>query len=87
MAELQRGDVATDHPYFKYVEYAVEQNVVQGYPDSTYRPIVPVNRGQMAIYIARAVCGGEDYVPTGPAIATFQARSMKSSTELFDQAK
>jgi uncharacterized repeat protein (TIGR01451 family) len=47
-------DVATDHPYYRYIEYIVGAGVVQGYADGTYRPSEPVNRGQMAIYVARA---------------------------------
>jgi uncharacterized repeat protein (TIGR01451 family) len=47
-------DVATDHPYYRYIEYIVGAGVVQGYADGTYRPAEPVNRGQMAIYVARA---------------------------------
>ena len=37
-------------------------------------PITPtwgVNRGQMAAFLARAMCGGDDFVPTGPATASF----------------
>jgi peptidoglycan hydrolase-like amidase len=28
--------------------------IAQGYPDGTYRPTVPLNRGQMAVFLARA---------------------------------
>ena len=38
----------------KYVEYAVDQGVVTGYGDGTYHPNLPVDRGQMAVYVARA---------------------------------
>jgi uncharacterized repeat protein (TIGR01451 family) len=48
------GDVATDHPYYKYIEYIADRGVAGGYADGTYRPTVTVNRGQMAIYVARA---------------------------------
>ncbi len=39
--------------------------------DSTYRPGAQLNHGQMAIFIARALCGGEEFVPSGPATSTF----------------
>jgi DNA-binding beta-propeller fold protein YncE len=45
--------------------------IVGGYPDATYQPSDPLTRDQMAVYISRAVAGGDDKVPTGPATATF----------------
>ena len=39
----------------KYIEYCYSQNVVKGYEDGRYHPSDPVNRGQMAVYIARAI--------------------------------
>lgn len=47
-------DVACDHWARKYVQYAVAEGVVQGYPEGEYRPDETVDRGQMAVYIARA---------------------------------
>jgi len=64
------SDVPTDYWAFKYVEYCVQQDVVGGYPDGLYHPTDPVDRGQMAVFIARAMAGGEANVPdpgcTGP---------------------
>ena len=65
------GDVPTSYWAFKYVEYAVDNGVVGGYGDGTYRPTLTVTRDQMAVFIARAVTGGDEYVPTGPSTATF----------------
>jgi PKD repeat protein len=45
--------------------------VVKGYDDGTYQPGVPVTRDQMAVYISRALLGGDSYVPSGPATASF----------------
>jgi hypothetical protein len=56
-------DVPTDHWAFKYVEYCVGQGVVAGYPDGTYRPEAELDRAQMAAFMARAMCGGEEGVP------------------------
>jgi hypothetical protein len=64
-------DVPTDHWAFKYVEYCYGHGVVQGYDATTYAPDLVVNRAQMAVYIARAVAGGDSGVPDGPATATF----------------
>ena len=65
------SDVLTDHWAFKYVEYAVDNGVVEGYLDGSYRPTETVTRDQMAVFIARAVVGGDAYVPTGPETAFF----------------
>ena len=75
-------DVGTDDWAYRYVEYAVANNVVQGYrypdPDAPgeivylYEPTWVVTRDQMAVYIARAMVApsGEaalaDYVPAAP---------------------
>jgi hypothetical protein len=66
-------DVPADHWAYKYIEYAVEQNVVKGYPEGDYRPDEIVNRGQMAAYVARALVApaGDDGVPAGPQQPTF----------------
>jgi len=65
------SDVLTDHWAFKYVEYAVDNGVVAGYEDGTYRPDDIVTRDQMAVFVARAMVGGDAYVPTGPETAFF----------------
>ncbi len=47
-------DLPADHWAYRHVEYAVAQGVVAGYPEGDYRPALQVDRGQMAVYIARA---------------------------------
>ncbi len=74
------SDVPTDYWAFKYVEYAVAENVVKGYSDGTYKPTDQVDRGQMSVFIARAIAtptAGADLVnytppvtPTFPDVAT-----------------
>ena len=56
---------------YKYIEYAVANGVVGGYPDGTYRSAVPVDRGQMAVFVARALAGSDSAVPDPPATPTF----------------
>lgn len=56
---------------WQHVEAAVANGVVQGYPDGTYQPGLIVTRDQMAVYIARALAGGDSAVPPGPAEPTF----------------
>lgn len=65
------NDVPTDYWAFKYVEYCVANGIVQGYDPVTYLPENIVNRAQMAVFIARAIAGGDGSVPAGPGTATF----------------
>jgi hypothetical protein len=66
------GDVDTDHWAFDCIEYAAENGIVQGHQDGSYRPSLTVDRGQMAVYVARSICDptGEEglagYVPADP---------------------
>jgi hypothetical protein len=67
-------DLPTDYWAYKYVEFAVAQGVVWGYPvgdQRLYRPTNAVDRGQMAVFIARAHAGGDENVPVGPPSPTF----------------
>ncbi len=57
------SDVPTDYWAYKHIEYAVEHSIVQGYGDGAYHPEYTLDRGQMAVFIARALCGGEEGVP------------------------
>ena len=65
-------DVGTTQWALKYVEYAVDQDVVGGYENGTYQPANQVTRDQMAVYVARALVApsGEaalaDYTPSDP---------------------
>ncbi len=63
-------DVPADHWAFKYVEYCYAHGIAGGYEDG-YRPTKIVDRGQMAVFVARAMAGGDSGVPAGPATAYF----------------
>ena len=39
---------------------ARSQQIVEGYPDGTYKPEVALDRGQMAVFIARAIATPTD---------------------------
>ncbi len=58
-------DVPTTHWAYKHIEYAVSQNVVQGYTDGGYHPSATLDRGQMAVFVARAMVapGGDAAIP------------------------
>lgn len=47
-------DVPASSTASGYINSAVKAGVISGYPDGTYRPKGIVNRGEMAIFIARA---------------------------------
>jgi archaellum component FlaF (FlaF/FlaG flagellin family) len=67
------SDVPSNHWAYKHIEYAASQNVVKGYDDGTYHPEYEVDRGQMAVYIARAMVapGGDAAIPDPVPPATF----------------
>ncbi|HUU54125.1 MAG TPA: S8 family serine peptidase [Armatimonadota bacterium] len=64
-------DVSASFWAWRHIEAAVASNVVRGYGDGTYQPLCTVTRDQMAVYIARALAGGDENVPDGPATASF----------------
>jgi hypothetical protein len=64
-------DVPADFWAVGEIEATAAAEVVQGYPDSTYHPGEAVTRDQMAVYLSRAVAGGDRNVPAGPEQPTF----------------
>jgi len=74
--EPRFADVAEDYWAFKYVQFVGALGIAEGYPGNEYRPEVVVNRGQMAIFVARATAtptAGDDlggYQP--PAAPSFE---------------
>jgi hypothetical protein len=64
------SDVPTSHWAYDEIELTVAHNVVQGYPDGTYRPDSPVSRDQMAVFIYKGFImpTGAPVVLGGPAI-------------------
>lgn len=42
-------DVPSTHRYSGMIQYAVDQGIISGFPDGSFRPEAPVTRGQMAI--------------------------------------
>jgi hypothetical protein len=65
------SDIPLGHWAYRHVEYSVARGVVLGYDDGTYRPYQAVDRGQMAVFMARAIAGGDEQVPAGPPEPTF----------------
>ena len=67
------SDVASTHWAYKHIEYAVAKNVVKGHDDGTYKPDLVVDRGQMAVFVARAMVtpSGDAGIPDPVPPATF----------------
>jgi len=67
------SDVATIYWAYKYIEYAAEHNIVTGYEGNLYQPTWEVTRGQMAVFVARALVtpSGDAAVLPGPPSPTF----------------
>ncbi len=65
-------DVAEDNWAYDYVEYVSAAGLVEGYADGSYQPEATVTRGQMAVFLARALAspqgeeGLADYAPSSP---------------------
>jgi trimeric autotransporter adhesin len=57
------SDVTTAYSLYRFVEALLHSGVTQGCTASTYCPTNPVTRAQMAMFIARAMAGGEASVP------------------------
>jgi hypothetical protein len=64
-------DVASGHWAASEIEACVQAGVVSGYGDGTYQPGDPVTRDQMAVYISRALAGGDENVPEFTDTPTF----------------
>ncbi|MFB3880901.1 MAG: S-layer homology domain-containing protein [Armatimonadota bacterium] len=61
------GDVQAESWAWSYVQMLAGLNLVTGYPDGEYHPEEPVDRGQMAVFIARAAI----YPPGEEGLAAF----------------
>jgi hypothetical protein len=85
-------DVPTDHWAYAEVENCVIAGIVQGYPDGLYRPLVDIDRAQMAVYSYRAfidpadpavINGGPDCTDVNPATATYDGWSSQDTDPGF----
>jgi len=65
------ADVPKDHWAASEIVACVDAGIVTGYSDGCYRPEVIVSRDQVAVFLARAVAGGDDSVPPDPQGPTF----------------
>ena len=54
-AQATFNDVPTGHPFFQFVEALVASGITAGCGNDNYCPDNPVTRGQMAVFIAKAL--------------------------------
>jgi hypothetical protein len=71
--------VPPTHWAYKYVEYARAHHIVLGRPGGRYRPERPVNRGQMAVFLARALAGADYAIPLPTGAPTFEDVTLDSA--------
>jgi PKD repeat protein len=64
-------DAGPSHWAFRPIIACFSAGIVAGYLDGNYHPEIPVSRDQMAVYVSRALAGGDEHVPSGPATAHF----------------
>ena len=60
-------DVSPAMQFYGYIEAIYAEGITTGYGDGTYRPDAPVNREQMAAFIARALALAEAGDPDNPS--------------------
>jgi hypothetical protein len=68
---LTFSDVPHDFWAHDQVYSLLHSRIVGGYPGGAYQPGLPVTRDQMAVYVSRALAGGDSAVATGPSSASF----------------
>lgn len=49
------ADVQTGHPFFQYIEALADSGITAGCGGGNYCPDAPVTRGQMAVFLAKAL--------------------------------
>jgi hypothetical protein len=49
------SDVSTSHPLFQYIEALADSGITTGYDDGTFRPSQYITRGQMAVFLSKAL--------------------------------
>jgi hypothetical protein len=49
------GDVPTSHPFFQFVEALAKSGITGGCGSGNYCPDAPLTRGQMAVFLAKAL--------------------------------
>jgi len=65
------GDVPPAHWAYRHIEYCAARGIVTGFAGLAYLPALTLDRGHMAVFLARALAGGDEGVPPGPPAPSF----------------
>ncbi|UCC67545.1 MAG: S-layer homology domain-containing protein [Armatimonadota bacterium] len=65
------SDMPPADPAYRFVEYALAKGIISGYQDGLFHPEQFLDRGQMAVFVARALAGGDANIPDAPPTPTF----------------
>jgi hypothetical protein len=85
-------DIPIGHWADGEIQACVTANIVQGFPDDRYRPLMDIDRAQMAVYSNRGfinpgdpavVTGGPDTTDINPATATYDGWSGQDTDPNF----
>ncbi len=64
-------DVLEGYWAYEEVNACANARIVSGYGDGLYHPDYQVTRAQMAVFISRALAGGDENIPAGPRTPSF----------------
>lgn len=64
-------DVPPDHWAYNFIEAAYRAGIIKGYWDGSFKPDEVVQRDDLAVFISRAVAGGDEKVPAGPKTPSY----------------
>lgn len=58
------SDVADTYGFALQIEACADAGVAKGFTPTTFAPTTNVKRHQMAVFLARGLCGGDEFVPS-----------------------
>ena len=76
-------DVPRSQPFYKRIESLLHAGITGGCTTTTYCPGDPVNRGQMAIFIAKGIAGGGANVPVSGMVGAAPYNCVSGGTSIF----
>jgi hypothetical protein len=77
------SDVPRSQPFYRKIETVLHGGITAGCGGTKYCPGEPVTRGQMAIFVARGIAGGSEYVPTGGTLLGSSYNCSPGGNSLF----
>ncbi|MCT3016131.1 S-layer homology domain-containing protein, partial [Propionibacterium freudenreichii] len=70
------SDVAPSTMYYKEIEWAAHQGITTGWPDGSFRPVTPVARDAMAVFLYRQSGSQAVTLPASPSFHDVPADNM-----------